>query len=110
MIEIRLAEADGRGTLEVRGHSGFARVGEDPVCAGVSALFWALPLGLRDVAGVPAEVETSVERLRVSWPAPLAPDAEAILATIVRALGEVAERYPAHVSVRGAPARLRAHA
>lgn len=31
----------GKGVVEIKGHSGYAKIGKDIVCAGVSALFYA---------------------------------------------------------------------
>ena len=31
----------GKGEVEIKGHSGYAEIGKDIVCAGVSALFYA---------------------------------------------------------------------
>ncbi|MEE1047773.1 MAG: ribosomal-processing cysteine protease Prp [Clostridia bacterium] len=31
----------GKGVVEIKGHSGYAEMGKDIVCAGVSALFYA---------------------------------------------------------------------
>lgn len=98
MIEISV----GCDRLEARGHADFARRGEDPVCAGVSALFWALAYGLREVAGAEARVETLPDGLRAAWTGPLGPEGAAIRSTIVGALGEIAGRHPAHVRVRQA--------
>ena len=101
MIEIRV---DG-GFVEITGHAEFARLREgDPICAGVSALFWALPYGLGDVAGAEVDVETGPDRLRVSWREALSPEGTAVVRTIVGSLREIAEKYPGRVRIKEAAA------
>lgn len=96
MIRVRLA----RNRLAVSGHAQSGPPGHDLVCAAVSALSQALVYGLGEVAGVPVTVECWEKgRLEARWPEPLGDSANAILATCVGALREIAERNPAHVEV-----------
>lgn len=97
MIDVRVSDH----ALEVEGHAGLMLERGDPVCAGVSALFWALVYGLRDVACVEAAVETG-RVMRIDWPPDAGPEADAIIRTIVGSLREVASRYPGQVRIREA--------
>jgi uncharacterized protein YsxB (DUF464 family) len=92
--------------LESAGHSGFARTGEDVVCAAVSALVQALLVGLRDVACVEdAEfemekaTENSLPLIRVKWKEDRAAELDLLTRTVALSLKEVAAGYSGHVSV-----------
>ena len=87
--------------VDMRGHSGGGRKGEDVVCAAVSTLIHALFLGLRDVAGVPAkrEADASAPFISVKWPEENAPAVNLLTATVALSLKEIAARYDGHVSI-----------
>jgi|SRR5690606_26641776 len=89
--------------FEVKGHSGWAARGSDIVCAGVAALTQAAALGLDRHVGVPLETEARdgylMCRLLPGASEGAAREAQAVLATMVIGLQEIAAAYPAHVTV-----------
>lgn len=92
------------GGFSVKGHAGFARRGQDIVCAAVSALTETTALGLAEVAGLAVEVRAGEGFLACRLPAGLTPEdrarAELLLETMVLGLREAARQYPAHLEVR----------
>ncbi len=84
------------------GHAGYAPVGEDIVCAGVSALLYAFLTYLRDTACTRVDRQVAVEEgdgyLWVRCRGLTACDASA-LAVIETGLRLIARSYPTHVSI-----------
>ena len=50
MIQVTITKSDNQLTAVFHGHAGHDKVGKDIVCAGVSALFYALVLGINKIA------------------------------------------------------------
>ena len=105
MITVELTR-DERGDIvayRVEGHSGWAARGSDIVCAGVAALTQAAALGLDRHVGVPLETEARdgylMCRLLPGAPEGAAKEAQAVLATMVIGLREIAAAYPDYVTV-----------
>jgi uncharacterized protein len=90
-----------------RGHAGFAAHGEDIICAAVSAILQAARLGLHEYARVDVASRQAPGELRLEW---RAEDSEsesvrAIVTTAELAIGEIARRFPSHVSLKRASPR-----
>ncbi|MBV8081767.1 MAG: ribosomal-processing cysteine protease Prp [Candidatus Eremiobacteraeota bacterium] len=86
--------------LEVTGHAGFARPGEDIVCAGVSALVQAAAHGVVRHAGAKATVHDEPDGAYVlEMLAPRNERAQAVLETALSGLRAIAAEYPRHLSV-----------
>ncbi len=109
MIEAFIGR-DEQGRLagfHVSGHAGFARRGEDIVCAAVSALAQAALLGLLRHLRLPLRYEVADGRVACRLPPALSPTtaaaAEAILATMALGLREIAAQYPRYLRVTEGP-------
>lgn len=85
------------------GHSGYADLGNDIVCAGVSALTATCINALESVAGI---VPIVVERPKKAYLQALLPeslsdgqrhDAQVILKSLRRGIGDLTEQYPKFV-------------
>ena len=50
MIQVNITKSDNQITAVFHGHAGHDKIGKDIVCAGVSALFYALVLGVNKIA------------------------------------------------------------
>ena len=50
MIQVNITKSDNQITAVFHGHAGHDKIGKDIVCAGVSALFYALVLGINKIA------------------------------------------------------------
>ena len=98
MIKIRFCPPF---TLEVSGHAGYAKKGEDIVCASVSALYWALVKSLEEEQKNGRGMMT-VEGRKVSFN-PRTEDDWAVITTIYvtvfRGLSLIAERYSEYAEV-----------
>lgn len=105
MIRVRVFR-DGAGRISgfvAEGHSGWGPRGFDIVCAGVAALTQAAVLGLVRHVGAEAQVDASDGYLACRLVGPASPalwdQAEAILATMVLGLREIAQQYPQHLEL-----------
>lgn len=87
--------------FEVSGHSGYAREGEDIVCAAVSAIAGSTVLGLSEVLGMKLACETDERQGRLAMTLEETPTRESqiLLETAKRTLQSVAGDYPGHVRV-----------
>ena len=94
----------GKWHLRIEGHAGSAPKGEDLVCAGVSALGFALLLAAGDYdADVVTDAETGVMDVRCR-PGPIeCPMVETMLDTIAGGLELLAGQYPEFVSYEEVP-------
>lgn len=81
----------------VHGHSGYAKRGNDIVCAGVSSLTQAAVLGLRhygvdmDVAVAPGEITVQIHSHKDV--------VEPIFTAMIAGLEEIARQYPENVKL-----------
>jgi len=105
MTEILVRRApDGTITeLRVEGHAGFAEMGEDIVCAGVSALAVTALIGLKRVAKHPHEGKARAGlvtcKLKPGGTPETAARAQVILETTVLGLMDIQKDYPKFVRV-----------
>lgn len=87
--------------LSAYGHTGFAELGQDIVCAAVSGILQAARLGLEHYAGgdltafqEEGELDVIIDESRRD-----VESIQAILTTAELALAQVAHRFPEHVSL-----------
>ncbi len=102
MIVVDLYE-DAQGRMRgfrVHGHAGFARHGEDIVCAAVSALTQTTVLGLAEHAGARPRVDVKEGELVCELSSPDTTGVQLLLKTMVSGLEQIATRYPGHVTLR----------
>ena len=93
-----------RHHIRIEGHAGAAPKGEDLVCAGVSALGFALLLAVEDEV-YRAEIETDADSATIDvrcfprgvW---VAMDCDLIMQTIAGGLEMIAKQHPEHVTFK----------
>ena len=78
----------------VHGHAGFARRGEDVVCASVSSIVQTAVLGLRNVMGMQVQIEKRDGYLKVDAKEL---DKNIIISTMVEGLKDLAKQFPNHI-------------
>lgn len=97
MIRVRYLREGDHHTLSIQGHAGYAEHGNDIVCAGVSAISYAL-LGWLNHAGCDisaarvdsGDLEVSCKGIK---------QAATAFDMAVIGLGQIAKKYPRHVEV-----------
>lgn len=105
MTEVRVRRAPDGTILEltVNGHTGYADLGEDIVCAGVSALAVTALIGLKKVADHPHEGKASAGKMFVRLKPGGTPEslakAQVILETTLLGLRDIARDYKDFVRV-----------
>lgn len=110
MITVRVKYADGSharptgriASFEVSGHAGYARRGQDIVCAAVSAVTQTAVAGLREVAGLDPQVSIDHEMGYLAVDLGRDMDngaAQAILATMLIGLRAIARDNPRYVKI-----------
>ncbi len=105
MVAFFRAPDGGLVGFEASGHSGFARAGEDIVCAAVSALTEATLNGLQSVVKAPVTFERDEKRALLT--ACLTPDcpeetlerAQILLQTLQEAVQAISREYPRNVRI-----------
>ena len=95
MITVTLTRSGETLRCEFAGHAGYAEKGKDIVCAGVSALYYALTEGVRRQAPAAVSVAGTSVTLDLSSAA-----AAAVSQAVVAGLVSIAAAYPRHLSVR----------
>ena len=91
--------------LTVKGHAGYARSGQDIVCAAASVLITTCANALQSVAGIEPilEVTEKPALIAVDLPEGLSPeqdhDARIILNTILQGFKDVAAQYPRYLQI-----------
>ena len=89
--------------FSVSGHSGYAEVGQDIVCAAVSAVVTMAEATINDVCGAKAKVRVKEADARVTLTLPASCDEEdtvqAILAGMMLYLCNLREEYPDYIEV-----------
>ena len=95
MIRIRIHSDASCFRLEANGHAQYDEKGKDIVCAGVSALYYALTEGVRRQAPDAVSVSRKSVTIHLSSTA-----AAAVSEAVVTGLIAIAEAYPRHLSVR----------
>ncbi len=87
----------------VSGHSGYAEVGSDIVCAAVSAAVTMAEATINEVCGAKAKVRVKEEDARVSLTLPASCDEEdtvqAVLAGMLLYLCSLRDDYPDYIEV-----------
>ena len=96
MIEIEVTKTNGGITAAFSGHAGYEQVGKDIVCAGVSALFYALLLGAGRIVPDSLTVQGKTVIVRN-----ITPEIKGALTAVFEGLSAIAEQYPAHVKMTG---------
>ncbi len=91
--------------IESEGHTGYARSGEDIVCAAVSALLQGAALGVRDVAKVKADYRVNEEKgsLLLALPKNIGEkaqhDCNVILQTLLVSVSDLQKGYSEYIEV-----------
>jgi uncharacterized protein YsxB (DUF464 family) len=104
MIKVWVRRDGGKITAyRVEGHAGWAQVGQDIVCAAVSALVIASENGLCEIADAVLESRSSVGRLEVELKLDLEEisriKADAILETMINALHVIKAQHPSAIRI-----------
>lgn len=103
MIRVALrATADGRPRgLEIEGHAGLDRAGQDVVCAAVSVLAENLAASLRELLKVPLETKAERGHFRLELAeTDLSYETDLLFASVTLGLKSIAGGYPQRVVVR----------
>ncbi len=95
MITVILIQSEDMLQFDFAGHAGYAEKGKDIVCAGVSALYYALTEGVRRQAPDAVSVSRKSVTIHLSSTA-----AAAVSEAVTAGLIAIAEAYPRHLSVR----------
>ena len=95
MITVVLIQSKNTLRIDFAGHAGYAEKGKDIVCAGVSALYYALTEGVRRQAPDAVSVNRKSVTVDLSSAA-----AAAVSKAVETGLISIAEAYPRYLSVR----------
>ena len=89
--------------FSVSGHSGYAEVGSDIVCAAASAVVTMAEATINDVCGAKAKVRVKDEQARITLTLPTSCDEEetvqAVLAGMMITLCSLRDDYPDYIEV-----------
>lgn len=89
--------------IEVSGHAGFAKNGEDIVCAGVSALTYTMLNSLKSIVGIEPTVKISNGYTKCILPLDIDGEkktsAQIVLKTIVLGYKNIQESYKSFIEV-----------
>ena len=89
--------------FSISGHSGYAEVGSDIVCAAISAVVTMAEATINDVCGAKAKVRVKEEDARITLMLPASCDEEdtvqAVLSGMMVALLSFREDYPDYIEV-----------
>ena len=104
MTRVEFFDDGGRITgFRCQGHSGFAAVGTDIVCAAVTALVRMTECTINDVCGSGAKVRVDPETAAISLRLPAQCGEEetvqAVLAGLMLTLSSLRDEYPDHLEV-----------
>ncbi len=105
MVKVTFRTTAGRITaFSAEGHSGFASVGEDIVCAGISVLIQTAVIGLCEVASIGVSVVTDEGYLHCKLPEALNEeqwhDGQIILQTLRKGLEAVDIEYEGFLTIK----------
>ena len=94
MIEITAERSEHQMTVVFSGHAGYAAPGQDIVCAGVSALFYALIAGVKEIDACAIAVDGKTVTVtnitsRISG----------AITTILAGLNAIERAYPEHIKI-----------
>lgn len=104
MTRVEFTTEDDRITgFTVSGHSGYAEVGSDIVCAAVSAAVAMAEATINDVCGAKAKVRVKEEDARITLTLPVSCDEEesvqAVLSGMMLYLCSLRDQYPDNIEV-----------
>ncbi len=104
MTQVTLFRSGGRlSGFEAKGHSDYAKAGEDIVCAGISALTQTALMGIREYLNIPCAWEMEEGYLYCmlsgSVEGPAWREAEIILETMALGLRSLAETYATFIKL-----------
>ena len=96
-------EGDRINGFSISGHSGYAEVGSDIVCAAISAVVTMAEATINDVCGAKAKVRVGEDEARVTLKLPKSCDEEesvqAVLSGMMLTLIGLREDYPDYIEV-----------
>ena len=96
-------EGDRITGFTVSGHSGYAEIGQDIVCAAISAVVTMAEATINDVCGAKAKVRVKEEDARITLTLPNSCDEEdtiqAVLAGFMLYLIDLRDQYPDYIEV-----------
>ena len=96
-------EGDRITGFSISGHSGYAEVGSDIICAAVSAVVTMAEATINDVCGAKAKVRVKDEQARITLTLPVSCDEEetvqAVLAGMMITLAGMRDDYPDYIEV-----------
>ena len=98
-VIVTRTKAGSISSITAEGHSGYARKGEDIVCASLSSLMQALWIGLEEILKVDdlrTVRDEETPRMGVAWD-PDIPGTQIVARTIARSLEALGESYPDYV-------------
>jgi uncharacterized protein YsxB (DUF464 family) len=89
--------------FQVKGHSGYAEVGSDIVCAAVTSAVRLTECAVNDVLGLEASVKVKGDTITLKLPGSLGATNESTCQALLTALmvyfAELREEYPENISV-----------
>ena len=89
--------------FSVSGHSGYAEIGQDVVCAAITAVVTMAEATINDVCGAKAKVRVRKEDARITLTLPTSCDEEesvqAVLAGMLLTLCSMRDDYPDYIEV-----------
>lgn len=95
MICVSAEKGEQKLTLNVEGHAGFAKLGDDIVCAAASMLAQALLYALEGVDGICLESDVRSGHLWLQCTSN--PETRAMMAVAEAGFEQLAEAYPSHI-------------
>lgn len=102
-VQVRRAPDGSIAEIRVTGHAGYAEIGEDIVCAGISALTATALLAMERIAEHPHEGKLSEGLMSCKLQPGGTPEssqkAQTILETLVLGLRDIAKDYPKFIRV-----------
>ena len=101
MIRVKLTERQGQITcLQTEGHAGYAEMGQDLVCAGVSCITIGINNALDELAAGSFQTEMREGFLKIRLLDTENPNAQLLLRTAWIQLQTIAESYPEFIKLR----------
>ena len=89
--------------FSISGHSGYAEIGQDVVCAAISAVVTMAEATINDVCGAKAKVRVKEQDARITLTLPTSCDEEesvqAVLAGMLLTLCSMRDDYPDYIEV-----------
>lgn len=98
MINVIFAQGDGMIVMDVDGHAGFAKLGEDIVCAAASMLSQAIVFALEGVSDIALHSEIADGHLSVGCTE--TPETEAMMRVARAGFDHLRQAFPDYVSVQ----------